>query len=95
VVYLIISDFRDFEQNFSTAWSQKAASLSVDTLLFVKDMSISAPMRFAEANVTTEETIQQIKLFYRLLKTKRGLPEVIIPRRLRRIDAVDVSTMCV
>lgn len=42
-------------------------------------------------DVLDSELLEQLRMFYRYLKIKRGLVEVIIPRSLVRITCVKVS----
>jgi len=91
--YLLSSDSADFKHNFTTAWSQKESEKPLDTFLFVDESWILVPLRFSEEPASDRKTIQQLKLFYRLLKVSNGLAELLIPKRLEEIIAVKVSKL--
>lgn len=87
-----------FEQDFLQAWEdtlvlrqdRKVAKVTI----FVGGHSLSVPMPFdkdiVENNKDTE-TLKKLGMWYSWMQFRGGLGEVIIPRRLMRIDKVEVS----
>ncbi len=60
-------------------------------LLFVCAESEHLDIPVLSDNLVDSELFQQLRMFYRYLKIKRGLVELIIPRKLVQIDYVKVS----
>ena len=59
-------------------------------LIFVDNISLDAPVLYD--TITEIALLQQLKMFYRYLKIRRGLPEVIIPRTISRLDCIEART---
>jgi hypothetical protein len=58
-------------------------------LIFVENEHLDIPI--LSDNMIDSALLEQLRMFYRYLKVKRGLVELIIPRRLVRIDCVKVG----
>jgi len=56
--------------------------------IFVDNDRLSIPVLSHEANDAA--LLREVKMFYRYLKVKRGLSEVVIPKQLISIDYVVV-----
>jgi hypothetical protein len=89
-IYLIISPYPDFEANYMRAWAENAVDSQKKTLIFVGDEELSIPR--LEGDELDRARLQHLRMFYRLLKLRRGLIEVILPRTLVRIEWVKVSS---
>ncbi|KAF2430613.1 hypothetical protein EJ08DRAFT_649430 [Tothia fuscella] len=121
IVYLLISDLNEFEQNFLNAWmlqdvhitasdataqsadeEESNAGVRVNTeigcrslrprtpvLIYVHEEPLEIPILFQD--ISNTELLKQLKMFYRYLKIKRGLAELVIPRKLMKIDCVEVD----
>lgn len=87
-VYLILSDYREFEENYMRAWSEHASEEKPITI-FLGDEQLITPMLPGYDN--DRILLMRMRMFYRLLKIRRGLPELILPKLLVRMDWVKVS----
>jgi hypothetical protein len=85
---LIISDHHEFEVNYMRAWSEHAAE-EKSTAIFLGDERLIIPTLKGDDKDRT--LLMHLKMFYRLLKIRRGFPELILPKLLIRIDWVKVS----
>lgn len=88
----------DFEKDFQKAWrdeftlSQKRKV--TDLVIFVGGNPMLVPIAFDKEtpeNNSDAETFKHLRMWYSWMQFKRGLGEMIIPRRLVRIDKVEVS----
>ena len=95
--YFLISDSSDFENNYLNAWVQKyelpdSNSASYNTrsqlqIFFEKEyynLSVHSDVE------TDSEIFEQLRMFYRYYKVRRGFIEIIIPKELFRINCVKV-----
>lgn len=57
--------------------------------VIVENEFLQVPLRVDD--IVSPPQLKQLRMFYRYLKVKRGLAEVIIPRRLVQIDCVKVD----
>jgi hypothetical protein len=89
-IYLYISPYSDFEANYMRAWAENAADQQKTTLIFVGDEELSIP--WLEGDELDRPRLEHLRMFYLLLKLRRGLLEVIVPRTLVRIEWVKVSS---
>jgi hypothetical protein len=98
--YSIISRPCEFLANYLAAWREQAAALYKNPddcpsiTLFLGEHSILVPPPYANgcfSKITDEVLLQDLRKFYDLLRLKRGLSELIIPKVLRRVDYVKVS----
>ena len=99
---MLISSPRDFEQNFLSAWRQRTSNLqgvrddasaneSVanrpgDLPVFLENEQLKIPI--LNDDITPEELLTDIRMFYKYLKFKRGLVELVVPRELVQINCV-------
>jgi hypothetical protein len=71
------------------AWAENAVNPQKTTLIFVGDEELSIPQ--LKGDELDRTYLKHLMMFYLLLKMRRGLFEVIVPRSLVRIDWVKVS----
>jgi hypothetical protein len=86
--YLILAEYSEFEENYMRAWSEHAAE-EKSTAIFLGDEQLIIPT--LEDDDKDRTLLMHLKMFYRLLKIRCGLPELILPKLLMRIDWVKVS----
>jgi hypothetical protein len=72
------------------AWAENTTDPEKTTLIFVGDEELSIP--WLEGDELDRLRLEHLRMFYLLLKLRRGLLEVIIPRTLVRIEWVKVSS---
>lgn len=101
LIYLLVAPSDKFETDFrqscrdtlssARSGTQKVAMISI----FVGDNSISVPVLFSRTDATESsdaETFRQLRTWYSWLQYNRGFGEVILPKKLTRIDKVKVRT---
>ena len=74
------------EQNTADTESSKPRDLLI---VYVENEHLKIPI--LSDDLTDSSLLEQFRMFYRYLKLKRGLVELIIPRTLVRIDCITVS----
>ena len=89
-VYQYIATGHDFEHNIVEAWGEREDGTRLLIHVFTEDEHMQVPIIVPEPP-TDDAVLSQLKMFYRVLKLKRGLAELLIPRELSRIDTVTVS----
>jgi hypothetical protein len=89
LAYLASSPYPDFEVNYMRAWAENAVDPQKKTLIFVGDEKLSIPQ--LKDDELDRVRLQHLRMFYELLKLRRGLVEIIVPMLLVRIDWVKVS----
>ena len=64
-------------------------------LLFItlRDEQLYVPIRYGETE-DSSAVLRQVRMFYRHLKIKQGLTEILLPRTLIQIDCIEVSYYC-
>jgi hypothetical protein len=88
----------NFGDDYSQAWRDhlEAKGGTLDLQIFVGKDTFSAPIlcKLDNNNVCTvgsdAETFGQLRLWYDWMQYKRGFGEIVIPRRLIRVDKVKV-----
>jgi hypothetical protein len=89
-----------FEKDFRQAWQDKLTrdcerdEVVANVIIFVGNESMSVPVLFNSKDTTRNcdaETFRQLLMWYSWMQYKRGFGEVILPRRLVRVDKVKVS----
>jgi hypothetical protein len=88
-IYMILSDYREFEENYMRAWSEQPSEEKT-IAIFLGDDQLITPMLKGSHN--DRILLMQMGMFYRLLKIRRGLSELILPKFLVRMDWVNVSS---
>ena len=100
LIYLLTTSTDKFETDFRQSCedkltrarrgSQKVVTISI----FVGDQSISVPVLFSktESENSDSEIFRQLRTWYSWLQHNRGFGEVILPKKLARIDKVKVRT---
>jgi hypothetical protein len=87
LIYFFLSNSKDFEQNYLNAWSQMDENPS-KLKIFVDNDTLEIDIHCTDKR--DAEVFKQLKMFYRYLKVRRGFTEIIIPKKLVRIDCVQV-----
>ena len=95
---LFNSTLTTFGDDYSQAWRDhlEAKGETLDLQIFVGKDTISAPIlcRLDNNNMCTvgsdAETFDLLRMWYAWMRYKRGFGESIIPRRLIRVDKVEV-----
>lgn len=99
LIYLLITSTDEFETDFRQSCEDKLTSIrrgtqSVATIsIFMGDQSISVPVLYSSTNASENsdaETFRQLRTWYSWLQHNRGFGEVILPKKLTRIDKVKV-----
>jgi hypothetical protein len=98
VLYLADDDV--FRANYIEAWREQEQSKNPNCgslILFIRENTISVPIPIetepGQPVLLDTVLLPQLIMIFRLLRMKRGLSELIIPRILRRIDCVQVRTI--
>ena len=97
---MYISRAKEFEINYIAAWKERMDSEDDNTVdynevnICVGEEQIIIPISKTEMEgpANDVELISHLRMFFRLLRLKRGLSELIIPKLLRRVDCVLVSS---
>lgn len=101
LIYLLTTPPNKFETDFRQSCEDKLSSVRSGTQnvvmisIFVGDESTSVPVLFSSANATESsdaETFRQLRTWYSWLQYNRGFGEVVLPKKLTRIDKVKVRT---
>lgn len=85
-----------FQQDYIQAWCDKLSRKGpvVWVYIFNNDQSLCVPILFDPKDELTgndRQTFEHLRMWYCLMRSKRGLSEIILPRRLIRVDKVGVS----
>ena len=75
----------EFRQNYMAAWRQRK-ELSIHILVDNEKLSVPIPM-----DGTDKALLARIRSFYQMLLVGQGFPTLVFPKRLQRIDFVEVS----
>ena len=86
-IYLLICPMSEFEQNYMAAWRQRK-ELSIQ--IFVDDENLSIPIPAAG---TDEAMLARIRTFYQMMLVGQGVPALVFPKQLQRIDFVEVNNV--
>lgn len=86
--YLLISDMSDFKQNYIEAWRQHQEQ---SIIISVSDHILMIPTPHA---VDDEVLLRHLRMFYRMIKVEQGIPGLLLPKKLERIDCVEVRHPC-
>jgi hypothetical protein len=92
--YQILADESDFEMDYIAAWRQKleqsnnSGPASHDVHLYVENSYLKAPIPTGPDDAATFRVLQ---MWYCLIQFRMGLGEILLPKRLTRIDRVQVS----
>jgi hypothetical protein len=101
LIYLLITSTDHFEIDFRQSCEDNLHSVRRSTQdvvtisIFVGDQSISVPVLFSKTYASENsdvETFRQLRTWYAWLQHNRGFGEVILPKKLARIDKVKVRT---
>lgn len=94
--YFLLYSTDHFLQEFIQTWHeelcQRGTVISVN--IFVSDQHLCVPIAFDSGKETVGtdwQTFEALHMWYSLMRVKRGLSEIILPRRLVRVDKVGVS----
>lgn len=96
--YLFFIDMNSFKQNYLEAWDQqhKQSTRFSPTFgphgphvsLFIDDQILTVPI---PPEASDEIVIRRLRMFYRMTQVGAGLPGLLLPKKLKRIDIVQVS----
>ena len=75
----------EFRQNYLAAWRQRER-LAIH--IFVDDENMPIPI---PADGTDEAMLARIRVFYQMMLVGQGFPALVFPKKLQRIDYVEVS----
>lgn len=76
----------DFKQNYMEAWRQRhERSIRIS----VRDEFLMIPIPH---DVNDEALLRRLRMFYRMIKVEQGIPGLLLPRKLERIDCVKVRS---
>ncbi|KAK3055171.1 hypothetical protein LTR09_003724 [Extremus antarcticus] len=97
-LHLITHGAGEFEQNYVDSWH---AQLSLQgrvvwVNVFTAGCAARIPLLYDQTNDkigNDRETFESIRMWYCLMQMRRGLSEIMLPRRLVRIDKVNVSAV--
>ena len=94
--YMLLYDLDMFETDYLQAWHDRHAREGpvVWVNIFIGDESMCVPLLFDRSISrigNDRQTFENLRMWYSLLRVKRGIGEVILPKRLVRIDQVGVS----
>jgi hypothetical protein len=99
-LHLFLTSMDTFEMNFRQSWKDtldaaKDGDSEVFMLnIFVGNESMAVPLLYNRIDPTMNsdaETFKQLCMWYSWMQYKRGFGELVLPRRLARIDKVKVS----
>lgn len=93
-MYSCTSDVHSFEQNYLEAWAHKLTVSRPPTqlYLFIGGEHIYAPMPSTRIS-DDAETLETLRMWYKLLQSRRGLAELLLPKKLTRVDKVKVRSV--
>jgi len=84
--YLIFGDFNNFTNDYYEAWGRRGTQ---KVYLFTKGAAAPVLVKLPEC-VDDYEMASVIQMYYRIMKVKRGLASVLLPKRLHQIDVFEV-----
>jgi hypothetical protein len=99
-LHLFLTSMDTFEMNFRQSWKDtldaaKEGDSEVLMLnIFVGNESMAVPLLYNRIDPTMNsdaETFKQLCMWYSWMQYKRGFGELVLPRRLARVDKVKVS----
>jgi hypothetical protein len=85
MLYFIFSDGQDFEHNYIHAWSQHCTQF---THLFVDNDHLRIPLSDSGDDA---QTLKNLRMYYLLIRARKGLLAIISLKEVERIDRVKVS----
>lgn len=89
LLYFLVADSSDFHQNYMNAWISRDKSPRVLKVVLGRQY---LDMPLPPDNVDDSVVFAWLNMFYRYLKLRKGVLEIIIPKELVRIDCVEVRT---
>ena len=99
-LHLFLTSMDTFEMNYRQSWkdtldaAKNGDSEVVMLNIFVGNESMAVPLLFDRSDATMNsdaETFKQLCMWYSWMQYKRGFGELVLPRRLARVDKVKVS----
>ena len=99
MAYSFIGDTASFEEGYLRAWYECLASEAPVTWIniFVGNRSLYVPILYDKVNQNIgndRQIFETLRMWYSWLQLTRGFGEVVLPRRLTRIEKVGVRTTC-
>lgn len=88
----------EWEGIYVEAWRKRLAQQGavVNVNIFVGSKAMSVPLLYDPENSgigTDRQTFEMLRMWYSWMQFRRGSGEVILPRKLKRIDRVKVRTL--
>lgn len=78
----------DFRQNYMEAWRQRQEQ---SIRISVSDEFLMIPIPQA---LNDETLLRRLRMFYRMIRVGQGIPGLLLPKKLERIDCVEVRYPC-
>lgn len=97
-LYAIFGSYNNFAQNYAQAWTEELQTRGSIQHIYVfldGNDSIRVPILYDQDSPgigSDRLTIELLSMWYCVIRTKRMLTEVSLPRKLLRLDQVAVST---
>jgi hypothetical protein len=93
--YFLLQSTDQFLQEFIQTWHEELSERGtvVWVNIFVSDQHLCVPISFESGKEivgTDRQTFEALHMWYSLMRVKRGVSEIILPRRLVRVDKVGV-----
>lgn len=86
--YLLLSDTADFRQNYMEAWRQRREQ---SIRISVSDELLTIPI----PQVANDEVVlRRLRMFCRMVIVGQGIPGLLLPKKLERIDCIKVRHQC-
>jgi hypothetical protein len=93
-LHYCIADLHDAEENYLEAWAAnlelQAPGRAARLHLFVGGEYVFAPIPI-KRDWDDTAVLARLRMWYRLLQSRQGLAEVLLPKRLTRVDKVKVG----
>ena len=83
----MISEISEFKQNYIEAWKQHHG-VSINIYINYEHLVIPVPDKG-----TDETVLRQLRMFYRMVQIGKGIPGLLLPKQLDRIDVVEVGQL--
>lgn len=84
-----------FEKLYIEAWTSRSRRLGLASQVYLifEEQTIRVPILIngGAAGGNDQQTVARLHMWYSWLETKRGLQEIVLPKRLVRIDLVRVN----
>jgi hypothetical protein len=102
-LHLFFTSIDTFEVTYRQSWkdtldaTKDGDSEVIMVNIFVGNESMAVPLLYNRVDPTMNtnaETCKQLCMWYSWMQYKRGFGELVLPRRLARVDKVEASILC-